>query len=42
MAKFVNLPSEEAYFETYPSGTTDMSHVKAVQWDKTEQYEFLY
>jgi len=42
MAKYVNLPSEEAYFETYPSGATEMRHIKAVRWDTTEQYEFLY
>ena len=50
MAKFVYLPSEKAYFETNPSGATDLTHVKlnsgtqlkAVQWDTTEPYEFLY
>jgi len=42
MAKFVNLPWEKAYFETCPSGATDVRHVKAVQWDTTELYEFLY
>jgi len=36
MAKFVNLPSEKTYFEIYPSGATDMTHVEAVQWDTTE------